>query len=66
MVIFNEDWCRLSQTTDEKAWPSLLILLPGHKSHGSDIGGLEMVFVDCAVGVALLQQILQGSAQRRL
>jgi hypothetical protein len=25
-----------------------------------------MVFVDCAVGVPLLQQILQGSAQRRL
>jgi hypothetical protein len=25
-----------------------------------------MVFIDCAVGMPLLQQILQGSAQRRL
>ncbi len=25
-----------------------------------------MVFVDCAIGMSLLQQILQGSAQRRL
>jgi hypothetical protein len=49
-----------------KAGSSLLLFSFHDTSHGSDIRGLEMVFVHCAVGVPLLQQILQGSAQRRL